>query len=83
MERNGDNSCSVLGNLQEGRLGQVEVLEGRVAPPTVVVSERRVWRTKVCCSDGDGPREAPFGVVVASDLVARPTAQAIVEQSSA
>ncbi len=80
---NGHDSSTVLSNLQESRLGQIEVLEGRVAPATIVVRQSVVRWAKVCSGDGDGGREAPFGVVVASHLVASPAAQPIVEQGCA
>lgn len=64
-ERNGDNSGAVLGDLYEGGLGHVEVLTRRVAPATVVVRKRRVWRAEVGGGDGDAAREARFGGVVA------------------
>ncbi|KAF3777650.1 hypothetical protein EJ110_NYTH45351 [Nymphaea thermarum] len=78
----GDNTSPVLSNLQEGGLGQVEVLQGRVAPPSVVIRQGEVWRAEVGRSDHDAAWPAPPGVVVASHLVAGPAAQAIVEQSS-
>lgn len=65
-----DYSSSVLSNLEESRLGQVKVLERRVAPAAVVVRQGQVWRAEVCGCDGDGAGEAPFRVVVASHLVA-------------
>ena len=74
-----DNPSAVLGDLQEGGLGQVEVLEGRVAPATVVVGQGEVRRAEVCGGDGDGAGEAPLGVVVATQLIARPARQAVVE----
>lgn len=55
------------------------MLEGRVAPPAVVVGQTRVWRAEVGGGDGDAAGEAPFGIVVAPHLVARPAAQPIVE----
>ena len=69
LERDGDNTGSVLGNLQESRLSQVKVLEGRVAPPTIVISQRRVRGAEVCSSHSDGSREAPFRVIIAFDLI--------------
>ena len=59
------------------------MLEGRVAPPAVVVRQGEVWGAKVCGGDGDCAGQARFWVVVASHLVTRPTAQPIVEQSRA
>lgn len=82
-EWNRNNSSSVLGYLQESRLSQIKVLERRIAPPTIVIRQARVRRAEVCSRDGYGPREAPLRVIGASHLVARATAQAIVEQSSA
>lgn len=82
-EGNWDNPSSVLGNLQESRLSQIEVLERGVAPATIVIREGKVGRAKVGCRDHDGPWEAPPGVVIAPHLVAWPAAQAVVEQGSA
>lgn len=55
------------------------MLQGRVAPSTVVIGQTKVRRTEVGGGDGDDAGKAPFGVIVASHLVARPTAEAIVE----
>lgn len=79
-ERNRDNSGPVLGNLQVSRLRQIEMLAGRVAPPAVVVRQRRVRRAEVGGSYSYGARQAPFGVAGASKLVAGPTGQAVVEK---
>lgn len=78
-----DDPSSVLCNLQESRLGQVKVLERRIAPPAIVVRQSKVWRTEVGSSDSDGPGKTPSWVIVASHFVARTTAQAIVEKGSA
>ncbi|GMP79609.1 hypothetical protein CsSME_00035087 [Camellia sinensis var. sinensis] len=83
LKRDWNNSSSVLSNLQESRLCQIKVLEERVAPPTIVIRLGRVRWTEVCSSHNDGPREAQLWVTIAFDLIACPTAQAIVEQSSA
>ncbi|THG07747.1 hypothetical protein TEA_014637 [Camellia sinensis var. sinensis] len=67
-----------------GTIGYIApVLEGRVAPPTIVIRLGRVRWTEVCSSHSDGLREAQLWVTVAFDLIACPTTQAIVEQSSA
>lgn len=58
-----------MGDLKEGGLGEVEMVEGRVAPPAVVVGKSEVWRAEVGGSDDDGAREAPLRVVVATHLV--------------
>lgn len=36
-KHNRHNSSSVLGNLQEGGLCQIEMLKRRIAPPTIVI----------------------------------------------
>lgn len=72
-----------MSDLQESRLGHVKVLKRRIAPPTVVVGQGIVRGAEVSGSDSDGTGEAPTGVVVASHLITRSAAQAIVEQSSA
>ncbi|KAK2997924.1 hypothetical protein RJ639_026080 [Escallonia herrerae] len=79
----GHNSGTVLSYLQESGLCHVKMLQGRIAPATVVVRQSRVWRAEIGGSDGDGGGEAPSGVVVASHLVAGAATQAIVEQGRA
>ena len=78
-----DDSGAVLSNLEEGRLGEVEVLEGRVAPAAIVIGQSEVWRAEVGGGDGDGAREAPSGVVVAPHFETSSAAQPIVEQRRA
>jgi len=68
--------------LQESWLSHVKVLEGRITPATVVIRQGRVRGAEVSGCDGDGPREAPFGIIVTSHLITRTTAQAIVEKGS-
>lgn len=68
-----------MSNLQESGLSQVEVLERRIAPPTVVVRQSVVRGAEVSGGQGDGTGEAPFGIIVASHLITGPAAQAIVE----
>ena len=82
-EGHGHDPGTVLSDLEEGGLGQVKMLEGRVASPSVVVSEGVVWRAEVGGSDHNGPREAPPGVVGALHLVACAAAEAIVEEGRA
>lgn len=82
-EGNWNNSSFVLSNLQESRLSKIKVLQGRVAPATIAVGECIVRRAEVCGSDQYASRETPSWVTVTSHLIARTTAQAIVEKSSA
>ena len=75
MVKDGDNSTAVNPDLLPSRLSHVEVLEWRVAPPSVVVRKGIVRRAKVGSSDRHGPSfDAPcrisFGV--ANDLKALP-----------
>lgn len=82
-EGDGDNAGVVLSDLEECRFGEIKVLEGRVAPTTVIVGEGVVGRAEVSGGDGDGAGEAPFGIIIAPHFVARPAADAGVEQRSA
>lgn len=59
------------------------MLQGRVAPPAIVVRKREIRGTEVGRRDRDGAGEAPLGVVVAPHLIARTAAQAVVEQGGA
>lgn len=62
------------------------MLEGRVAPPTIVIRKSVVWRAEIGGGDRDGNSfDAPPGVslVVTDDPVALPTWSTIVEQRSA
>lgn len=78
-----DNSCSVLSDFEESRLGHVEVLERRVAPATVVVRQGQVGRAKVGGGHDDRAGEAPFRISTAPELVTGAAAQPIVEQRRA
>lgn len=69
----------ILCDFEEGGLGQIKVVTWRIAPAATIV----VGRAEVGGSDNDGGREAPFGIVVAAQLVAGAAAQAVVEESSA
>lgn len=73
----------VLGNVEEDRLGEVKMVERRVAPAAGSAGKGVIGRTEVGSSDQNGARKAPFGVTHALDLIARPTAQPIVEEGSA
>ncbi|CAL9044048.1 unnamed protein product [Musa banksii] len=79
-EGDGDDAGTVLRYLEKGRLGEVEMLQRRVAPAAVVVGEGVVGRTEVGGGDDDGSREAPPGVIGAPHLVARAAAEPIVEE---
>lgn len=82
-ERDRDNSSSILSDMQESRLGQIEVLKRRITPTTIGVGQSQVRRAKVRRGDDDRAWKTPFGVVAASHFVTRTAAQAIVEQSGA
>ncbi|KAB8084081.1 hypothetical protein EE612_006543, partial [Oryza sativa] len=79
----GHDAGAVHADLEEGRLGHVEVGARRVAPAAVVVGERVVRRAQVGGGDGDAARQAPLPIVVAPQLVARPARRAVVEQHRA
>ena len=68
----GDDSGTVLGDLEEHGHGQVEVCARRVAPATVVVGKRVVWWAKVGGRDENRGTAgvAPFPVVGTLDLEA-------------
>lgn len=72
-----------MGNLKEGGLSKIEVLERGIAPASIGVGQGKVRGAEVGGSDGNGARVAPFGVIVAFHLVTRPTAQPTVEESCA
>ena len=76
---NRHNSCSVLSNVLEYRLREIKVLKRRVAPASSVVGEGIVWRAEIGGCDHNGAWQAPCRVTSAPNLVARATAQAIVE----
>ena len=76
-------SSFILGNAQEHRLREIKVVQRRVAPATCIAGQGIVWRAEVGGSDHNGAREAPPVVIHTPDLIARATAQAIVEKSSA
>lgn len=78
-EGNRNNSSFVLSNLQESRLSKIEVLQRRVAPTTIVISQCKVRGAEVCGSNDYATGEAPFGVSVTFHLIARPATHAIVE----
>lgn len=78
---NRHNSCSVLSNVLEDRLREIKVLQWRVAPTSCVVGEGIVWRAEIGGSDHNGAWQAPFRVTSALNLIARATAQPVVEQS--
>lgn len=78
-----DNPSTILSNLQESRLSQIEVFERRIAPPAIVIGQSLIRWAEVGGRDNDVTMEAPFGVVVASHLVTCSTAQTTVEESSA
>ncbi|KAG6467191.1 hypothetical protein ZIOFF_074994 [Zingiber officinale] len=82
-EGDGDDAGSVLCDVEEGRLGHVEVRAGRVAPAAVVAGESGVRRAEVGGRDDDGARKTPPRVVVAPKLVASAATEPIVEQHRA
>lgn len=79
-EGDGDDAGAVLCDVEEGRLGHVEVRAGRVAPAAVVAGESVVRRAEIGGRDDDGARKAPPRVVVAPKLVAGAATEPIVEQ---
>ena len=77
------NSSFVLGNVLEDRLREIKVVLGRVAPTPIVVRKSIVWWAEIGGCNHNGARQAPPGVAHTLNLIARPTAQPIVEQSCA
>lgn len=61
-----NNPSSVLGNVLEDRLGEIEVFLGRVTPSS--------WWAEISGGDHNGASEAPFWIIYTSDLKARPAA---------
>jgi len=59
------------------------VLQGWVAPSTVVIGESVVWRAEVGGCDHDSPWQTPLRIVIALHFIAGSTAEAIVEKRSA
>lgn len=80
---NRHNTSSVLSNVLEDRLREVKVVLRRIAPAPSIVRKGIVWWAEIGGCDHNGTRQTPFGVIYTSNLIARTTAQAIVEQSSA
>jgi hypothetical protein len=72
-----------LGNVLEDRLRKIKVVLGRVAPTPCIVRESIVWWAEIGGCNDNGAWQAPFRVTHALNLIARPAAQTIVEQSSA
>lgn len=86
LVQDGYDSSSVDADLFPSGLSHVEMLEGRVAPPTIVIRESVVWRAEVGGGDRDGNSfDAPprVGFVVTDDPVALPTRSPVIEQCSA
>jgi hypothetical protein len=81
--RHRHDSSSVLGNVLEDGLRKIEVVLRRVTPTPGIVRKSIVWWAEIGGCNHNGARQAPFGVTLALNLVARSTAQPIVEQSSA
>lgn len=52
LEHNRDDPTSVDANLFPSRLSHVEVLEGRVAPASIVVWKGKIWWAEIGCSNG-------------------------------
>ncbi|CAL9044047.1 unnamed protein product [Musa banksii] len=78
-----DDASTVLRDLEEGGLGEVEMLPWRVTPSAVVAGEGVVRRAEVGSRDDNRAREAPPGVIGAPHLVASAAAEPIVEERSA
>nr|GMC59219.1 hypothetical protein C4D60_Mb05t10270 [Ipomoea batatas]GME12695.1 hypothetical protein C4D60_Mb05t10270 [Ipomoea batatas] len=74
------NSSTILSDLQVCRLGEIEVLEGRIAPTPIVIGEARVRRAEIGRRDGDAPGETRFSGA-APELIARAAAQAVIKES--
>jgi hypothetical protein len=79
----GDNSRLVDSNLLVSGNSHVEMLERHVAPSTVVVGQIRVGRTEVGCRHSHRSFGYTPSRLVAFDLKACPTAQAVVEEGRA
>ncbi|KAG6468150.1 hypothetical protein ZIOFF_072721 [Zingiber officinale] len=78
-----DDAGAVLPDMEERRLGEVEVRARGVAPATIVAGVVVGWRAEVGGGDDDGAREARLGVIGALQLVAGAIAELVVEQHCA
>lgn len=77
-----DDACFILCDLLEDGLREIKVVPGRIAPPSIVVGKRVVWRAEVSGGNDDRTLEAPLPAR-AFDLEARTAALPVVEQSRA
>lgn len=59
------------------------MVQRRVAPTPCIVRKGIVWWAEIGGCDDNGARQAPFGITHTLNLIASPTAQPIVEKSSA
>ncbi|KAH0454076.1 hypothetical protein IEQ34_018400 [Dendrobium chrysotoxum] len=59
------------------------MLLGRITPPSCIVWKGIIWWAEIGCSDHNGTRKAPLPIINTHNLITRPTAQPIVEKSSA
>lgn len=76
MIDDGDNATTVYADFLPSGLRHVEMLTGRVAPPSIVAWESVVRRAEIGGSDGDGNAlSAPtrLGLGITNNLVALPT----------
>jgi hypothetical protein len=80
---NWNDDCPEFGNVLENGLREIKVLQGRIAPSTVVIGKRIVGRAEVGSSDNDRAGKAPLRVIVALDFISSSAAETVVEQRSA
>jgi len=80
---NRDDSSPKLSNVLKNGLREIEVLQRRIAPTTVVIGKRIVGRAEVSSSDNDRTGKAPLRVSVALDFIASTATETIIEQCSA
>lgn len=82
-EGDGHNAGAVLCYLKEGGLGEIKVLERRIAPAAVVVREGVIRGAEIGGGDDEGAGKAPLRIVGAPHFVASPATEPIVEQRGA
>lgn len=82
LEQNRDDPSSVNANFFPSWLSHVEMLEGRIAPASIVVWESKIRWAEICCSNRHRSAfNTPSGIslIITYDLVALSTRSSIVE----
>ena len=83
---NGNNSSSVNGDLLPRRLRHVKMLKRRIAPTSVIVGQSKIWRTEICCRNGNRfSRQTPLIISTSVTLYLKtfPARSPVIKQSCA